>query len=226
MRRYRHGEVAYPAYLDDHAFLVWGLLELYEATFDVSYLEEALALNRAMTDLFQDEAGGGFYFTGKGNEELIARSKEIYDGAIPSGNSVAALNLLRLGRMTGNVDLEKKAEELIKSFSAQVDAYPMGYTQFLTALDFMLGPCREIVIAGDPSHEATRTMVSTVHRAFLPNTVVLLSHEGKDRQRLLDLSPFLAPLHPINHQPTAYVCEQYACKAPVTEAAELKAALQ
>jgi uncharacterized protein YyaL (SSP411 family) len=194
----------------------------------VSYLEEALALNSVMMDLFQDEAGGGFYFTGKGNEALIARSKDIYDGALPSGNSVAALNLLRLARMTGNIDLERKAEELMRSFSAQVAAYPMGYTQFLIALDFMLGPCREIVIAGDPSHETTRSMVSMVHRMFLPKTVVLLRHEGRDEEdrRLLEISPSLAHLSAINHQPTAYVCEQYACKNPVTEVAGLQSVLQ
>jgi uncharacterized protein YyaL (SSP411 family) len=106
--RYRQGEGAHPGYLDDYAFLTWGLIELYEASFKISYLEEAIALNEAMIDIFWDRQGSGFYFTGKGNEPLITRSKEVYDGALPSGNSVAALNLLRLGRLTGNTDLEKK----------------------------------------------------------------------------------------------------------------------
>jgi uncharacterized protein YyaL (SSP411 family) len=92
LRRYRHGDAAYPGYLDDYAFLVWGLIELYEATFEVSYLEEAVALNKAMIDIFWDKQGGGLFFTGKGNEPLITQSKEIYDGALPSGNSVAVLN--------------------------------------------------------------------------------------------------------------------------------------
>ena len=140
LRRYREGEAAYPAYLDDYAFLVWGLIELYEATFDVSYLEEAIALNEGMIDIFWDKQGGGLYFTGKGNEPLITRSKELYDGALPSGNSVAALNLLRLGRMTGNVALEQKAEELTQIFSRQITDQPMAYTQVLVALDFMVGP--------------------------------------------------------------------------------------
>lgn len=226
LRRYSQGEAAYPAYLDDYAFLIWGLIELYEAALDATYLEEAVALNSIMIDLFLDESSGGLYFTGKENEELIARSKEIYDGALPSGNSVAALNFLRLGRMTGNVDLEKKAEELAKAFSAQVAAYPMAYTQFLNALDFMLGPSRQIVIVGDPSHQTTRSMIAIVHKRFLPDTVVLLRHEGKEGQRLIELSPSLARLHPINHQPTAYVCQQYVCKTPITEVADLKSALQ
>jgi uncharacterized protein YyaL (SSP411 family) len=100
------------AYTDDYAFLVWGLIELYEAIFDVHYLEEAIVLNSDMMDLFRDRAEGGFYFTGADQDTLITRTKEVYDGATPSGNSVEALNILRLGRMTGNPDLEKRAEDL------------------------------------------------------------------------------------------------------------------
>ena len=149
-RRFRHGSVVYPGYLDDYAFLVWELIELYEATFEVHYLEEAVALNKAMIDIFWDKKDGGFYFTGKGNEDLITVSKDAYDGALPSGNSVAAQNFLRLSRITGNVDLEKMAEQLIRFFSGEAKASPMGYTQLLVAVDFIAGPAQEIVIAGDP----------------------------------------------------------------------------
>lgn len=141
-RRYREGEVAYPGYLDDYAFLVWGLIELYEATTEVSYLEEATALNRVMIELFWDETHGGFFYSGKENEALIRRSKEIYDGATPSSNSVAALNLIRLGGITGDASLQKMAEQLAAAFSKRIKAYPSAYTQFLTALDFMIGPGR------------------------------------------------------------------------------------
>ena len=141
-RRYREGEVAYPGYLDDYAFLVWGLIELHEATTEVSYLEEATALNRVMIDLFWDETHGGFFYSGKENEALIRRSKEIYDGATPSSNSVAALNLIRLGGITGDASLQKMAEQLAGAFSKRIKAYPSAYTQFLTALDFMIGPGR------------------------------------------------------------------------------------
>jgi hypothetical protein len=116
LRRYRQGDADYTGYLDDYAFLIWGLIELYEATFELSCLEQAVALNKSMIGIFWDEQGGGLYFTGKGNESLITRSKEIYDGALPSGNSVAALNFLRLGRLTGNVDLGQRAEQLIRAF--------------------------------------------------------------------------------------------------------------
>jgi len=222
LRRYRNGEAAYPGYLDDYAFMVWGLIELYEATFEVTYLEAAIALNREMIDIFWDKKGGGLYFTGKGNEALITKSKEIYDGALPSGNSVAALNFLRLARMTGRIDLEKKAEQLTATFSREVTAQPIGYTQLLSALEFMLGPAQEIVIAGNLSLDSTRDMVRVVHAGFLPNKVLLLHQNGPDGKRLEALSPFTKEMRPINQKSTVYVCEQYACKAPVTDAGKLE----
>ncbi len=225
LRRYRQGDAAYPGYLDDYAFLVWGLIELYEATFEISYLEEAIALNDTMIDIFWDKQAGGLYFTGKGNEPLITRSKEIYDGALPSGNSVGALNFLRLGRMTGNAALEQRAEQLAQAFSRQVADQPMAYTQFLIALDFMIGPSREIVIAGDPAFDSTRAMVSIVQRKFLPNKVVLLRPQGPEGKRLAALSPFLEAMASINHKATVYLCEQYACQVPVRDVGQLEAVL-
>jgi uncharacterized protein YyaL (SSP411 family) len=225
LRRYRQGDAAYPGYLDDYAFLVWGLIELYEATFEISYIEEAIALNEAMIDVFWDKQGGGLFFTGKGNEPLIARSKEVYDGALPSGNSVAALNFLRVSRMTGNVDLEKRAEQLTRAFAAQITDHPMAYTQLLVALDFMIGPSQEIVIAGDPAQERTQAMIGAVHGKFLPNKVVLLHPDGPKGNRLEALSPFCEGMRPINQEPTVYVCEHYTCKTPIKELGQLESAL-
>ncbi len=138
-RRYRQGEVANPGYADDYAFLIWGLLELYETTFDVTCLREAVRLQEDMSRIFGDP-DGGFYYAGTDGEEMIAREKAIYDGALPSSNSVAAMNLLRLGRMTGNPEFEKQADLLMRSFSRQVAALPAAYTQFMQALDFAIGP--------------------------------------------------------------------------------------
>jgi len=225
LRRYRQGDAAYPAYLDDYASLVWGLIELYEATFEIPYLEEAIALNEAMIDIFWDKRDGGLYFTGKGNESLITRSKEIYDGALPSGNSVAALNFLRLGRMTGSIDLEQRAEQLLGAFSGQLTDQPMGYTQLLVALDFMVGLSQEIVIAGDPSLESTQAMINTVQKSFLPNKVLLLRPQESHGKRLASLAPFVKAMATLGNQPTVYVCEGYACKTPITDLAALKAAL-
>ena len=225
LRRYRQGDAAYPGYLDDYAFLVWGLIELYEGTFDVYCLEETIALNEAMINIFWDKQGKGLYFTGKGNEILITRNKEIYDGALPSGNSVAALNLLRLSRMTGNINLEQRAEQLLRAFSRQVTDQPMAYTQLLIALDFMVGPSQEIVIAGDPDIKTTQAMDSAVQRTFMPNKVLLLKPQGAEGKRLVALCPFVEKMRPIDHQPTAYMCEQYVCKRPIMGVDQLESVL-
>jgi uncharacterized protein YyaL (SSP411 family) len=226
LRRYRQGDAAYPGYLNDYAFMVWGLIELYEATFDISYLEQADAVNREMIEIFWDKKAGGLYFTGKGNEPLVMQNKEIYDGALPSGNSVAALNFLRLGRMTGNIGLEKKYEQLIQQFSAQVTAHPIAYTQLLAALDFGVGPTREIVISGDPALDDTKSMINAIYKIFLPNKVLLFRSQGSDGIRLAGLSPYTEFMTPVNHRPTVFVCEQYACQAPISDIVQLEAVLK
>jgi hypothetical protein len=225
-RRFRHGDVTHPGFLDDYAYLIWGLIELYEAVFEVRYLEEAVHLNQIMIELFWEEAKGGFSFSGRDNEVLISRPRDLYDGAVPSGNSVAALNLLRLSRMTGRADLEKKADQLLQGFSGPVAEYPMAYTQFLIAVDFMLGPSREIVIAGDLGLEESREMIAFVQHSFLPNKVLLLKPEGEGGQKLSTLSPFVEAMRPLNNRPTVYLCEGYTCKAPLADLAGLKAALK
>jgi uncharacterized protein YyaL (SSP411 family) len=207
------------------ATLVWGLLELYETTFTIDYLEEAVALNKAMIDLFWDGEGGGLYFTGEGNESLITKNKEVYDGALPSGNSVAALNFLRLSRMTGDTDLEKKAEQLFRAFAQQVATFPKAHTQFLNAVDFVVGPSKEIVLVGDPLLDDVRAMIEVVHKLFLPNKVLVLKPDGNDSQRLSILAPFTAAFDQAG-MAAAHVCEQFSCKAPVTDAATLYSLLQ
>ena len=225
LRRYRDGQVAYRGYLDDYTFLVWGLLDLYEAAFDIRYLEEALRLNGEMLELFWDEPNGGCFFTAHDGEQLIVRDKDIYDGAVPSGNSVAALNLLRLSRMTGDVSLEQKAERMLQAFSGLVGDYPMAYTQFLNAVEFALGPAQEIVIAGDPASPVTKEMQAVVQRAFLPNRVLLFKPVGAEGERLAAVCAYAQSLHPVDRQPTAYICENYACQKPITAIDELRQSL-
>ena len=225
-RRYREGEVAIPGFLEDYAFLVWGLIELYEATFQVRYLEEAVHLNQMMIEYFWDEERGGFYFSGRENETLITRPKELYDGATPSGNSVAALNLLRLARMTGKTDLENKTERLLGAFAAAAAEAPMAFTQFLNFLDFYLGPSQEIVLAGDPNWETSRAMGAEIQRRFLPNKVLLFRPEGEAGKRLASLCPFVEGMHATGQKATAYLCEGYACKTPLTDPTALLSSLR
>jgi uncharacterized protein YyaL (SSP411 family) len=225
LRRFREKEVAFPGYLEDYAFLLWGLLELYEATFEIDYFEEAVIINNDMIELFWDEKEGGFFYSGKGNETLIAQMKEVYDGALPSGNSVAALTMLRLSRMTGNVDLEKKVDRMVQTFSSQISAYPLTSTHFLQALDFALGPAQEIVIGGDKRNQTTQDMIRLVQKSFLPHKIVLLQSEGYEGERLAKLSSFITPMLSFNPKPTVYVCEQFSCKKPMTEVEELESFL-
>jgi uncharacterized protein YyaL (SSP411 family) len=215
LRRYRLGEASIPGYLDDYAYFVWGLLDLYEATFEVKYLKTALELNNQMLDYFWDEKGGGLFFSGVKNEKLIAKTKEIYDGAMPSGNSVALLNILRLGRMTGNMELEKISEQIIKSFGETINQYPSGYTQFLCGLDFALGPTKEIVIAGEPDMNDTKQILREIWKRFLPRKVLLL-HSMKDKS-FEEIAKFTKEQNPIDGRATAYICENYACKTPATD---------
>ena len=142
-----------------------------------------------MSDLFGDKTGGGFFFSGKDSEQLISQSKDVYDGAIPSGNSVAVMNLLRLGRMTGDTGMEKRAEKSMKAFSSQIKSYPMGFTHFLMAGDFFIGPSQEIVITGDPLDVLTREMIQVIHRSFLPNKVLLFLGDGAGFSRLKKIAP-------------------------------------
>jgi len=224
-RRYRDGEVVYPGYLDDYTNFVWGLIELYEATFEISYLEEALGLNHVMIDLFWDETYGGFFYSGKDNEVLIKQSKEIYDGAIPSSNSVAALNLVRLGHITGDRDLVNRAEQLTGTFAKRIKAYPSAYTQFLAALDFMIGPSREIVIVENKNGGSSRAMIETIHAHFLPNEVLLLRPSGQAGEEIAAVAPFVKELQSADDQPVVYICEGHSCQSPITEVEPLKAAL-
>lgn len=224
-RRYRDGEVAYPGYMDDYANFVWGLIELYEATFEPNYLEEAVALNRAMINLFWDETHYGFFYSGRDNEVLIKQSKEIYDGAIPSSNSVATLNLVRLSRITGELNLARKAEEVAGTFAKRIKAYPSAYTQFLAALDFIIGPSREIVIVESQNGGNLRAMVETIHRNFVPNKVLLLRPSDQQTDRITALAPFTKDLRAPGNQTAVYICEHNSCQNIITEVEELKAAL-
>ncbi|MFQ5650232.1 MAG: thioredoxin domain-containing protein [bacterium] len=218
LKRYRQGEAALPAHAEDYAFMVWGLLELYETTFEVEFLQQAMELNRIMLTSFWDEENGGLFFTSQAlDNELLVRSKEVYDGAIPSANSVAAMNLIRLGRITANEDLEKKALAIGRAFSQQVSRAPIGHTQLMSALDFWLGPSYEVVIAGDPTHRDTQTMLSALHATYAPNKVVIFRPVQEAKPAISQLAPFTEFQRSIDGKATAYVCKNFACNAPTTQ---------
>ncbi|MFH1116354.1 MAG: thioredoxin domain-containing protein [Pseudomonadota bacterium] len=217
LHRYRDGEAGLPAHVDDYAFLIWGLLELYEATFDVSRLRAAVDLNTDFIERFWDPGLGGFFFTADDSEELLVRKKEIYDGAVPSGNSVAALNLLRLGRITARPDFEEKADRIGRVFSGTVKEFPSAFTHLMTAMEFALGPSHEVVISGNPDAADARIMVSRLCRPFLPNTVVLFRPTGHEKPEITSIAPYTEGLTAIEGKAAAYVCRDYNCELPTTD---------
>ncbi len=217
MKRYRKGEAGLTAHLEDYAFLVWGLLELYETTFDPSYLEEAIRLNQDMMTHFKDNKNGGFYLTADDSEKLLMRPKESHDGAMPSGNSVAALNLLRISKFTGDTELEAKADRLFKAFSSALQQAPTAHTQMLNALNFAKGPSYEVVISGKPSSEDTKNMLFALWEQYSPNKVVILRPESEDSPLISQLAPYTKPQRSINNQATAYVCQNFTCELPTND---------
>jgi uncharacterized protein YyaL (SSP411 family) len=217
LHRYRDGQAGIEANLDDYTFLVWGLIELYEAVFNTKYLKVALELTRDMLRHFWDEDSGGLYLTPDDGESLFVRNKEIYDGAIPSGNSVAMLNLLRLGRMTATFDLEEKAARIGRAFSRSVKQSPVAHTQLMVALDFGVGPCYEVVIAGNSDAEDTKAMFKALRVHFLPSKVVLLYPSERESPEIAQLAEFTKNQSSIGGRATAYVCMNYNCKLPTTD---------
>ncbi|HHY36907.1 MAG TPA: thioredoxin domain-containing protein [Firmicutes bacterium] len=226
LARYREGEAAYPAYLDDYAALIWALLELYQADQQPVWLRRALTLQEEQDRLFWDEAEGGYFFTGHDSEEILTRPKEVHDGAIPSGNSMAALNLLRLGRLTGREEFTGRAKSLFRTFAGPVSRYPAGYTFFLTALHFALVPGPDIVVAAEKKGEDLRQEMAPLNRLFAPTTTFLYRQEGPEAKELEALAPFTAAMLPREGKTTYYICENFACRQPTTERAEVLRILQ
>ena len=221
LHRFRDGHAGLPAHADDYAFLVWGLLELYEATFDVRHLRDAIALNDTMLTHNWDERGGALFFTADDGEKLLVRTKEIADGAVPSANSVAMLNLLRLSRITGRPELEAKAAAIARAFAADVARAPAAYTQLMAALDFAVGPSYEVVIVGDLLKPDTQAMVQALRSRFVPSKVALHRPNGRAEPEIARLAPFTKAHAEIDGKATAYVCVNHACKLPQTDVAKM-----
>lgn len=223
LHTYKDGQAKLLGYLDDYAFLAVGLLDLYETSFDRGDLARAIDLAEIMLREFWDERNGGFFFTGKSHELLISRVKPVFDASIPSGNALATQLLLRLSHVTGNVDYRSCAEKVLRSYYDAMESQPFGFAHLLCALDFYLENPREIVIVGDPTETRVKDFIAQVHSIYLPNKVVQLAAPDAS---LGNLSPLLRGKSQIDGKPTAYICHDFTCSAPVTSPAELKSLLQ
>jgi len=219
LHRYRDGEAAIQAHADDYAFLIFGLLELYESTFHIPHLQQAIDLNRLFIKQFWDEESGGFWFTSDEAEVLLGRKKEIYDGALPSGNSIAALNLVKLGRITANTDWEEKADRIFRLFSEQVQQAPSGFSQLLQAFYFAISNSYEIVLAAEKRDETLQEMISRLNQEFIPNKVVILNEP--DDNLISNLAPYTSEQTLKDGITTVYVCQDYSCKQPVHSSDEM-----
>jgi hypothetical protein len=221
LHRYREGEAAIAAHLDDYAFLVWGLIELYQATFRVSYLSEGLRLTDEMLSLFWDGENGGLFFTAHGADDVPVRQKILDDGSLPSGNSVAAFNLLRLSRLTGEHRYEEKASALLEAFSPLITEHPAAGCHLLAALDFAEGPSFEVVVSGIPGREDTRGMLKALRRAYRPNMVVLFVPSDEDSPEIIRYAPYVGNLRRGGEGAAAFVCSGFACASPATDTATM-----
>ena len=221
LARYREGDAAYPGYLDDYAFFISGLLELYSASGKPHYLQTALQLQEEQERLFWDEEGGGYYLTGSDAEELLFRPKESYDGAIPAGNSITALNLLRLARLTGDERWERKAEQQLLDFRNVLEEHPSGYTAFLQALQFALHPSQELILAGSLDAVELPEMRQIFFSTFRPYASVLYQ-EGSLAETVSWIQDY--PIE--SGHVTAYLCQNYTCQRPVQQIEEFKALLK
>jgi len=218
-RRFRDGEAKYAAGLADYSFLIQGLLDLYLASHDLPRLQQAMELTEKQLVEFTDEEGG-FYDTPE-SADLLARLKEAYDGAEPSGNSVATLNFLRLAALTNNQEWAAIAKKSIGSFATILTKYPPAMPLMLSAMDFQMDKPKQIVIVGTPGDPETEALLREVHSRFLPNSILILA-DGADNQRFLEKQlPFLKTVTKIDGKATAYVCENFTCKMPVNTAQEL-----
>jgi uncharacterized protein YyaL (SSP411 family) len=224
LRTYKDRKAKLNGYLEDYSNAVEGLIALYEATGQRSWLDRALALNDVMLDQFWDEAGSGFYLTGRDHEELITRVKDFYDNATPAGSSVAVFNLLKLAILTGNVSYRAKAQANLELMTAPLSRYPSGFGYLLEAADFNLEPTREIAIVGKTHDAQTRRLLKRIYQQYLPNKVISLL-DPDDPSPSAGL-PLLQGKTLVHGQPAVYICQNYACKAPVTSELELEKALR
>lgn len=224
-RRYRDGDAAIAGFLDDYAFFAQALLDLYEAQFDVRDLDLALRLTGKQRELFEDQANGAFYSTA-GAPDLIMRMKEDYDGAEPSGNAIAMMNLLRLAQMTDRAGLRESAEKAMGAFASRIMVAPVATPQMLVAYDFSLSKPKQVILVGDPSSPDLDAMLKVLHERFMPHRIVMLVKDEESRKKLAGYLPVVENMTRHQGKATAYVCENYTCKLPTAEPAKFAELLQ
>lgn len=223
LHTHKDGQSKLLGYLDDYAFLAVGLLDLYEAVLDRTYLDRAIQLTDVLLREFWDERDGGFFFTGKSHEPLISRAKPVFDASIPSGNAMATQLLLRLHHLTGDDRYRTPAEKILRSYYDAMESQPFGFAHMLCVLDFYLQGAKEIVIVGNLAESGVKELIAQVNATYLPNKVLQLARPGT---ALAAISPLLQGKSQVDGKPTAYVCQNFTCSPPVTSRNELQVLLE
>ena len=213
---FRNGKVSVNAKLDDYAYLIWGLLELYEATFNLEYLKKAISFNDVLMTDFWDKGNSGFYFISEKDEKLIVRKKEFHDGAMPSGNSVALANLLKLGHLTGLKNLFDCAEKLLASIGAEINKYPSAYVHMLSGYEYLIGKTYQIIVVGK-NDESTKNILDALRQKFLPNKNILFIDVDSDIDEIISLAPYVKGYTMQDDKTTIYLCENFKCNKPETD---------
>ncbi|MDT3695076.1 MAG: thioredoxin domain-containing protein [Ignavibacterium sp.] len=220
LHRYKDGESAVEAFIDDYVFLINALLDLFESTFNYRYLEKAIELQSIIDKEFWDDMGG-YYFTSAQNEKLIARQKVVYDGAVPSGNSIALLNLIRLFKITADLTYQTKIDATIKFFSGQIYRIPSAFSMFLCGLDFLYSDSTEIIIVSKSKDDIDSKALALIRNTFSPNKIIILKLTQKEENFNIFL-PYTEGMKLLDGKTTFYVCSNYSCKQPVNELSELE----
>ena len=224
LKRWRLGKAGLPAHLDDYAFLTQGLLDLFEACHEVKYLERAKQLIDLARDLFEDGETGGFFLTAKDGEKLLTRPKEIYDGAIPSGNSIMAMNLARIWKISGDEQYLECLNLCFSAFSGFLESNPSGAENLLHALAFILHPPYEIVISGNLNDPHTSSLLQEVKERFLPFKTLIHLPGSVENAQLMKFAPYLSAFSTVQ-EPTLFLCRDYSCEHPRTDLSEVKSLL-
>jgi uncharacterized protein YyaL (SSP411 family) len=220
LRSFKDNKAKHDAYLDDYAFLIAALLDLYEATHDIQWLEKAIELDAVLEKHYEDKKKGGFFMTSNNSDDLIAREKPNHDGALPSGNSIALLNLLRLAELTTEESYRKRAEKALISFSRALMSNPIALSEMLMAVDFFLDKPKEIVIvAPEGKKDKADVFLAVLRKQFLPNRTITVATEGKDLEAQARVIPFVQGKSALEGKTTAYVCEEGLCKLPTSDPA-------
>src|SRR5438105_2865991 len=234
-RNYREGRSDIEGFADDYAFVIQGLLDLYEASFDVEWVKFAIELQGMQDDLFYDEKNGGYFSTSGKDKSVVLRMKDDNDSAEPAASSIAALNLLRLTQFRDDKKLDERARKTIGAFAPTLSHFASAMPQMLVALEYLLAKPRQIVIAGKidllkdgfavAKNDATKALLKEVHRHFLPNKILMLADGAEGQKFFAEKNEAIGAMTPIDGKPAAYVCENFTCKAPVTDPRELEKVL-